>query len=78
MGSKDPLTILNVLGESTTRSYYIADNSYCEKSSADFYKECDLTIGAQMNVFGRKVIITDLDNFTKEYYRYIKKNCEYN
>ncbi|XP_001603780.2 EF-hand domain-containing family member C2 [Nasonia vitripennis] len=69
VGSSDPLTILNVLGESTTRSYYIADNSYCKKSSADYYKECDLTIGAQINIFGRKVVITDLDNFTKEYYR---------
>lgn len=33
------------------------------------YTPADLSIGAILNVFGRKVVITDLDPFTKEYYR---------
>ncbi|CAG9561858.1 unnamed protein product [Danaus chrysippus] len=33
------------------------------------YSPADLTIGAVVNVFGRKVVLTDCDPFTKEYYR---------
>lgn len=33
------------------------------------YGPGDLSIGAILNVFGRKVVITDCDPFTKEYYR---------
>lgn len=35
----------------------------------DFYKDCDLTVGGEVNVWGRRVIITDCDDFTKDYYR---------
>ena len=35
----------------------------------DFYKDCDLTVGGEVNVWGRKVIIADCDEFTKDYYR---------
>nr|XP_020442634.1 EF-hand domain-containing family member C2 [Monopterus albus] len=35
----------------------------------DFYKDCDLTIGGEVNVWGRTVILTDCDDFTKDYYR---------
>lgn len=34
----------------------------------EFYRDCDLTIGGVINVWGRRVIICDCDNFTKEYY----------
>lgn len=34
-----------------------------------YYKDNELSIGAKMNIFGRIVIITDMDAFTKEYYR---------
>lgn len=34
-----------------------------------FYKDCDLTVGGEVNVWGRKVIIADCDDFTKDYYR---------
>ncbi|XP_011502900.1 PREDICTED: EF-hand domain-containing family member C2-like [Ceratosolen solmsi marchali] len=67
IGNDDPLTILNVIGDA--KSYYITDHSYEEKSSVDYYRECDFTIGVQLNIFGRKVRITDLDKYTKEYYR---------
>ena len=35
----------------------------------DFYKDSDLTLGSVLNVWGRKYVICDLDDFTKEYYR---------
>ena len=34
----------------------------------DFYNDCDLTIGAVLNVWGRKITLCDCDEFTKEYY----------
>lgn len=35
----------------------------------EFYKDCDLTVGAEVNVWGRRVVIVDCDDFTKDYYR---------
>lgn len=35
----------------------------------EFYKDCDLAIGGEVNVFGRRVIITDCDDHTKDFYR---------
>ena len=37
--------------------------------ATEFYKDSDLTLGAVLNVWGRKFLISDCDNFTKEYYR---------
>lgn len=37
--------------------------------SVPSYTPADLSIGAVLNVFGRKVVLTDCDPFTKEYYR---------
>jgi hypothetical protein len=34
----------------------------------NFYKDNDLMIGNAINVFGRKMILIDCDEFTKEYY----------
>ena len=69
IGSEDPFTVLNVLGADTAKSYFMADSLNTGSVSMDYYKEHELTIGAQINIFGRKVVITDLDAFTKEYYR---------
>ncbi|KPI95568.1 PREDICTED: EF-hand domain-containing family member C2-like [Papilio xuthus] len=33
------------------------------------YSPADLSVGAVLNVFGRKVVLTDCDPFTKEFYR---------
>ncbi|KAM4730859.1 EF-hand domain-containing family member C2 isoform 2-T2 [Anableps anableps] len=34
----------------------------------DYYRDSDLTVGGEVNIWGRKVIITDCDEFTKKYY----------
>lgn len=69
IGAEDPFTILNVLGEDTTRGYCMMDSLGTGKIPADYYKDNELGIGAQINVFGRRIVITDMDGFTKEYYR---------
>jgi hypothetical protein len=35
----------------------------------EFYKDSDLTLGTALNVWGRKFILCDCDDFTKEYYK---------
>ena len=35
----------------------------------DFYTDRDLTIGAAISVWGRKFIVSDADEFTREYYQ---------
>ncbi|XP_013888939.1 EF-hand domain-containing family member C2 [Austrofundulus limnaeus] len=37
--------------------------------SEKFYKDPDLLVGAELNVWGRRMIITDCDEFTKQHYR---------
>ena len=47
----------------------------CEKDwiwtvkDQEFYKDTDLSIGTTINVWGRKVLLCDCDDFTKTYYR---------
>jgi len=38
-------------------------------SPTEFYKDSDLTLGAVLNVWGRKYLLVDCDDFTKEYYK---------
>jgi len=35
----------------------------------DFYKDEDLRIGSILNIYNRRFVIYDCDDFTKEYYR---------
>ena len=35
----------------------------------EYYKDSDLSIGAILNVWGRKVVLCDCDEFTREYYK---------
>ncbi|NXG44408.1 EFHC2 protein, partial [Psilopogon haemacephalus] len=63
-------TVLNVLGNLTGgRGRYILDNRKTGAVHQEFYRDSDLKIGAVINVWGRKIILCDCDEFTKEYYR---------
>ena len=35
----------------------------------EYYKDSDLKIGTEINMWGRKLTLCDCDDFTKEYYR---------
>lgn len=65
----DPFTVLNVLGDSAEQSYYMADPLNTGKPVYEHYKDSDLAIGVRINVFGREVVVTDLDPATRDYYR---------
>ncbi|XP_012275373.1 EF-hand domain-containing family member C2 [Orussus abietinus] len=69
IGAQEPYTVLNVLGENAASTYYVVDPLDTGKFSKEYYKDNDLAIGARISVFGREVVIVDLDPFTKEYYR---------
>ncbi|XP_062480832.1 EF-hand domain-containing family member C2 isoform X2 [Pezoporus occidentalis] len=63
-------TVLNVLGNLVgNKGRYILDNRKTGAVHQEFYKDSDLKIGAVINVWGRKIILCDCDEFTKEYYR---------
>ncbi|NXF07566.1 EFHC2 protein, partial [Smithornis capensis] len=63
-------TLLNVLGRSErNKGWYIRDVLQTGAVHQEFYKDSDLKIGAEINVWGRKMLICDCDEFTKEYYR---------
>ena len=34
-----------------------------------YYKDCDLSVGSIINIFNRKFVLYDCDEFTKEYYK---------
>ncbi|KAJ8253045.1 hypothetical protein GJAV_G00208520 [Gymnothorax javanicus] len=62
-------TILNVFGPTGNKGRFLLDNTKIGSINVEFYKDCDLTFGAVINVWGRLVVLCDCDNFTKEYYR---------
>ncbi|XP_053168976.1 EF-hand domain-containing family member C2 isoform X2 [Hemicordylus capensis] len=63
-------TVLNVFGGLVgNRGRYILDNRKTGAVHLEFYKDCDLTIGSVINVWGRKILLCDCDEFTKEYYK---------
>uniref|UniRef100_A0A8C2B8G9 EF-hand domain (C-terminal) containing 2 n=1 Tax=Cyprinus carpio TaxID=7962 RepID=A0A8C2B8G9_CYPCA len=61
--------VLNVFGPVGQGERYILDSLKTGAVEEEFHKDRDLTIGGVINVWGRRVIICDCDNFTKEYYR---------
>ncbi|KAL1140109.1 hypothetical protein AAG570_000041 [Ranatra chinensis] len=69
LGRDDPVTLLNVLGPTVERSRSLADPLDLARDKTEYFKHNNLTIGAVINVFGRRVVLTDCDNFTKEFYR---------
>ncbi|KAI3356550.1 hypothetical protein L3Q82_017230, partial [Scortum barcoo] len=62
-------TVLNVFASASQGKRYILDSLKTGAVNEEFYKDCDLTIGGEVNVWGRRVIIADCDDFTKDYYR---------
>ncbi|CAL9690452.1 unnamed protein product [Knipowitschia caucasica] len=71
-GAVTDRTVLNVFNSSNQGPRYILDNLKTGAINENFYKDCDLRIGTELNVWGRRVIITDCDDFTKNYY-----SCKY-
>ncbi|XP_068987000.1 EF-hand domain-containing family member C2-like isoform X1 [Bombus flavifrons] len=69
IGTGNAFTVLNVMGDDTSHGYYTIDPLNTGKVRREYYKENELSIGAQVNIFGRIIVITDMDAFTKEYYR---------
>ncbi|XP_070771058.1 EF-hand domain-containing family member C2 [Enoplosus armatus] len=62
-------TVLNVFASASQGKRYILDSLKTGAVHEEFYKDRDLTVGGEVNVWGRRVIITGCDDFTKEYYR---------
>nr|XP_044995962.1 EF-hand domain-containing family member C2 [Jaculus jaculus] len=63
--------VLNVYcGLSQWRSDgYMLDKYELGKINQEFYTDKDLSIGATINVWGRKVLLCDCDEYTKTYYK---------
>lgn len=68
-GDKPHRTVLNVIGNFFDGGRYILDNLKTGAINVNYYKDTDLMIGRVVNVFGRKILLTDCDEFTKEFYR---------
>lgn len=62
-------TVLNVFGPTGHGGRYILDSLKTGAEATEFYKDSDFTLGAVINVWGRKLLLVDCDNFTKEYYK---------
>ncbi|XP_020851710.1 EF-hand domain-containing family member C2 [Phascolarctos cinereus] len=63
-------TILNVFGELVgNRGRCLLDNCKIGALKQEFYKAEDLKIGTIINIWGRKVLLCDCDEFTKQYYK---------
>lgn len=61
-------TVLNVLGSALTSRRYIIDPLNCGAANVQYYTDRDLCIGAVINCYGRKIVLTDCDSYTKAYY----------
>ncbi|XP_055545172.1 EF-hand domain-containing family member C2 [Wyeomyia smithii] len=68
MGESIPVTVLNVIGGGLKGGRYLTDCVDIGKVNENYYKDSDLAIGKIINVYGRKIILTNCDNFTKVYY----------
>jgi len=68
-GDKPTRTVLNVIGHFFDGGRYILDNLKTGNISVNYFTDEDLMVGRVVNVFGRKMLLTDADEFTKNFYR---------
>lgn len=68
-GEKTDRTVLNVFGPMGHGGRYILDSLKTGAVYEDFYTDADLVIGSVLNIWGRKLVLCDCDNFTKEFYK---------
>ncbi|XP_041663505.1 EF-hand domain-containing family member C2 [Cheilinus undulatus] len=61
-------TVLNVFDSNNQGKRFILDSLKTGSIQDEFYKDSDLAVGQEVNVWGRRALITGCDNFTKEYY----------
>ncbi|KAM9709843.1 EF-hand domain-containing family member C2 [Menidia menidia] len=61
-------TVLNVFSSDSQEKRFILDSLKTGAINEEFYKDTDLLVGRDVNVWGRKLLITDCDEFTKKYY----------
>merc|ERR1712110_406897 len=62
-------TVLNVFGPTGAGGRYILDSLKTGAITPECYTDKDLTLGAVISVWGRRFLICDCDDFTKEYYK---------
>uniref|UniRef100_UPI00398EE918 EF-hand domain-containing family member C2 n=1 Tax=Pristiophorus japonicus TaxID=55135 RepID=UPI00398EE918 len=62
-------TLLNTFGPMGRESRFMLDSLNTGNVTQEIYKDCDLMIGTVINAWGRKIVLCDCDEFTKEYYR---------
>ncbi|XP_061547893.1 LOW QUALITY PROTEIN: EF-hand domain-containing family member C2 [Phycodurus eques] len=68
-GQLSDRAVLNALASGTRGDRFVPDGRKTGAIREEFYKDCDLTLGGELNVWGRKVVIADCDDFTKDFYR---------
>ena len=68
-GDKPTRTVLNVIGHFFDGGRYILDNLKTGSISVNYFTDEDLMVGRVVNVFGRKMLLTDCDEFTKNFYK---------
>lgn len=68
-GEQTDRTVLNVFGPMGHGGRFILDSLKTGAVNIQYYTDQDLSIGAEVNVWGRKFKLLACDDFTKEYYR---------
>ncbi|KAK5860609.1 hypothetical protein PBY51_022072 [Eleginops maclovinus] len=68
-GQMTDRTVLNVFASNSQGKCYLLDSLKTGAVQEDFCKDSDLRVGGELNLWGRRVIITDCDDYTKEHYR---------
>ncbi|VDL98195.1 unnamed protein product [Schistocephalus solidus] len=68
-GAVTDKTLLNVSATAPDNRVYLVDSLKMGTLKTDYYTDRELTLGATINVYGRKFLICDCDAFTREYYK---------